>query len=103
MHVHQLRLGDREMGTDSTTHYDGSTWLYLTLVHYTIAKPGSPCLYYTLPWLYYILPWIHVTLLDSTTLYHGSTWLYYILPWLYLIVHDSITFFHAVSTVPFHP
>ena len=61
----------------STVLYHGSTWLYLTLLHYIIARPGCSLLYYTLPWLYYILPWILVTLLDSTTLYHGSTWLYY--------------------------
>ena len=41
---------------DSTTFYHGSTWLYYTwlympLVHYTIATPSSICLYYTLPWL----------------------------------------------------
>ena len=60
--------------------------LYLTLLNFTMAQPGSTL-------LYYILPSLYLALLDSTTLYHdGSAWLYFTpytslyngSPWLYL-------------------
>ena len=91
---------------DSTTSYHGCTWLYLTLLHSTMALLRStwlyycntvPSLYHILPWLYCTLPWVYLALLGSTTLYHGYTTFYRGSIWLYLTLHDSISF-HNSST-----
>ena len=82
------------------TFYQGSIWLnqgstllYLTLLHSTLALFGSMWLYYpSLTLLHsimyllscnsltYTLPWpylaIYLALLDCTLLFHGSAWLY---------------------------
>ena len=57
---------------DSTLLYHGSTSMYYTLRHSTMAVLDSTRIYITLPWLY-------VSLLDSTLLYYGSTSTYYTL------------------------
>ena len=67
--------------------YNGSTWLYFTLLHTAMALRGSTSLYLTplhssmgplgSTWLYYTLPWLRLSLPDSTTLYHATTWLYW--------------------------
>ena len=53
-----------------TLHHD-FTWLYLSVLHSTIAQLGSTCLHYPLPWLN-----ILGSILDPTWLYHDSTLLY---------------------------
>ena len=50
----------------SPTLYHAFTWLYMSILHSTMALLDSTSLYYTLLWLYWAI-------LDSTTLYYGST------------------------------
>ena len=76
---------------DFTSLYHGSTWLYLTLLHSTIALLCStPALhYYMLQRLYLAL--LDTTVLQSTKALLGFTCLYYNLQWLYLTLLDSTT------------
>ena len=61
-----------------TLHHD-FTWLYLSVLHSTIAQLGSTCLHYPLPWLnilgsILVPTWLYYTLLQSTMSLLGSTW-----------------------------
>ena len=63
------------------TLYNGSNWLYLSILHYltlphpTTAQPTSKL-------LHSIMSLPSLTLLQSTTALLGSTWFYYIVQWL---------------------
>ena len=80
---------------DSTKHYYGSTWLYLTL---TARYHGSSSFYFSLSLLY-------LAILDSTTLYHSSTCLCMtqVPPTMSLlgcILHSTITQLHWTALLP---
>ena len=85
------------------------TYKALAPLSHQTALLDSTTLFQGSTWLYYILPWLYLTLLHS--IYHGSTWLYYILPhstmalldstWLYYILpHSTMALFD--STCLFH-
>ena len=103
----------------STLHYHGSTWLYFTLLHFSMAL-----LYYT--WLYIKLPRRYFTLIDSALIYHGSTslhgstfyltllpstiallhstcQLYICLPWLYFttLIYYSTSLYFTLRLLPY--
>ena len=94
------------------TLYYGPTWLYLALLHSTMALLGSTWLYYTqatiaLPgstWLFYIgFTWLYWTPLHSTMALRSSTTLYYTLPWLYLTRLDSTwLYYNCVKSLWYH-
>ena len=80
----------------STTHYYGSTCVYWTLLHSSMALLASTTPYrgptshyltlpYTLPWLYFL----YLTLLHSTMALLPSTWLYCTLPHSTIALFDS--------------
>ena len=57
---------------DSTNFYHGSTSLYLTLLHSTMAPLGCIMALLGSTWLYHTLPWLWLAVLHSLL---GCTWL----------------------------
>ena len=106
------------------TTVEGSTSLYLIILHCTVALLGSTCMtllhstkalnHYTT--LYYICmalldstcmtllhsamvqrTWRYLSIPDSSILYQGSAWVYYTLPWLYFSIPNSTSLHHGSS------
>ena len=89
---------------DFNAHTGGSSELGI-LPHPTMALIGSTWLYYILPWLYLTLlhstmaTLLYLTLLQSAIA--CSSWFYltplYTLSWLYLALLDSTTLYHDTT------